>query len=108
VTAAQVTEAVDRGMSGAPCRGVPMSKTGRKPAHPQPQPLDPVTGLPRATLHQAIEMATALIEQKMALEALKTTGWNVSRAAELLGISRRSLQLLMKRHGIKKTGSVAE
>ncbi|HYE79184.1 MAG TPA: helix-turn-helix domain-containing protein [bacterium] len=53
-------------------------------------------------------MATALIEQKMALEALKTTGWNVSRAAELLGISRRSLQLLMKRHGIKKTGSVAE
>jgi len=42
------------------------------------------------------------IERNSLLNALKETGWNVSRAARILGVGRTALQYKMKKYGLKK------
>ena len=42
------------------------------------------------------------IERNTLLNALKETGWNVSRAARILGVGRTALQYKMKKYGLKK------
>ncbi len=40
-------------------------------------------------------------ERKVIINALESTGWNQSRAARVLGISRRALIYKMERYGLK-------
>jgi DNA-binding NtrC family response regulator len=47
------------------------------------------------------EDATAGFERDLILDALERAGWNQTRAAELLHITRRVLKLKMDRHGVK-------
>lgn len=51
---------------------------------------------------EIVRKATADIEKELILKALKETNGNVTRAAELLGISRKSLQLKMKELGLRE------
>ena len=44
------------------------------------------------------------IERNSLLNALEETGWNVSRAARILGVGRTALQYKMKKYGLKKNG----
>jgi len=48
-----------------------------------------------------IEAAAAGFEREILLEALERCGWNQTRAAEQLRITRRALKLKMDRHGLK-------
>jgi DNA-binding NtrC family response regulator len=47
------------------------------------------------------EEATASFERDLLVDALERSGWNQTRAAELLGMTRRALKLKMDRHGLK-------
>jgi two-component system response regulator AtoC len=42
------------------------------------------------------------LERNSLLNALEETGWNVSRAARILGVGRTALQYKMKKYGLKK------
>jgi len=44
-------------------------------------------------------------EREMLARALARTGWNQSRAAELLGLTRRTLQYRMEKYGITQTNA---
>lgn len=39
------------------------------------------------------------VEKALILKALNSTGWNQTKAAEILGISRKQLRTKMKHHG---------
>jgi DNA-binding NtrC family response regulator len=63
------------------------------------------------TERQSVEQATAVAgepfdlggaERELLLKALTRTGWNVTRAAKLLGLSRDTLRYRIERHGIKE------
>ena len=62
---------------------------------------DEETGPPGSTLKEAARSAAAQTERRMIRAALATTGGNVTRAAERLGLSRRGLQLKMKELGLR-------
>jgi len=47
-----------------------------------------------------LEEATARFEQELLREALERSEWNQTRAAEILGITRRVLKLKMDRYGL--------
>ncbi len=53
---------------------------------------------------EIVKKATSDIEKDLIAKALKETGGNVTKAAELLGISRKSLQLKMKELGLREEG----
>lgn len=44
------------------------------------------------------------IEKSVILKALNSTGWNQTKAAEILGISRKQLRTKMKHHGLLQNG----
>ncbi len=48
-----------------------------------------------------LEQATAQLERELILDALDQTGWNQTRAAERLRVTRRVLKLKLDRHGLK-------
>ena len=45
------------------------------------------------------------VEREYILKKLEETGWNVTRAAESLGIERTNLHKKLKQLGVKKDGS---
>jgi DNA-binding NtrC family response regulator len=51
-----------------------------------------------------LEEATARFEQELLREALERSEWNQTRAAEILGITRRVLKLKMDRYGLAGPG----
>jgi len=51
---------------------------------------------------EIVKKATSDIEKELILKALKETNGNVTKASELLGISRKSLQLKMKELGLRE------
>ena len=53
------------------------------------------------TLKERVKDATNRLERQMIMDALEKTGNNVTRAAQLLGLSRKGLQLKMKALGLR-------
>ena len=49
-----------------------------------------------------LEEATARFEKDLLLEALERCDWNQTRAAEMLGVTRRLVKLKMDRHQIRE------
>jgi len=52
------------------------------------------------TLKEKVETISHLTEKQMIIEALNKMGQNRTRAARLLGISRRTLQNKIKEYGL--------
>ncbi len=50
----------------------------------------------------SLEDAVASFEQEALREALEQAGWNQTRAADALGVTRRLLKIKMDRHGLTK------
>jgi DNA-binding NtrC family response regulator len=72
-------------------RGLPQS-AGDEPGS---QPL-------AGSLKEAVKAETVRVEREMIVRALDETGGNVTRAAKLLQISRKSLQIKMKELGLRR------
>ncbi len=99
--------------AGEPCYGFSIRGTDRRIA--------PLPGTPRAfpkSLEQIIELigrvslkdlvreATDVIERLSIEAALAMTGDNRASAAEILGVSRQSLYVKMRRHGLLEAESI--
>jgi transcriptional regulator with AAA-type ATPase domain/tetratricopeptide (TPR) repeat protein len=74
-----------------------------------------ILGLPAATVAVAappsprlpLEEAVGSVERERLLEALGQTGWNISRAAVLLGIPRNTLRYRIEKHELRPEGGGA-
>ena len=67
---------------------------------PAPERLD--RGLSgRVSLKELVKETTAQVERRLIVQALEQTGGNVTRAAQLLMISRKSLQNKMKEFSLR-------
>ena len=74
-------------------------ETGGVPAREGSEaPSQPVGG----SLKEAVKAETVRVEREMIVRALDETGGNVTRAAKLLQISRKSLQIKMKELGLRR------
>jgi DNA-binding NtrC family response regulator len=62
-------------------------------------PADQAAGNTPAVTSEPFDLSGA--ERELLLKALMRTGWNVTRAAKLLGLSRDTLRYRIERHGIK-------
>jgi DNA-binding NtrC family response regulator len=70
----------------------------------QSSPSSPEPGVPGdAGLREQVRAAMARLEKDLIVRALQQTGGNVTRAARLLKISRKGLQLKMKELGLRET-----
>jgi DNA-binding NtrC family response regulator/tetratricopeptide (TPR) repeat protein len=56
----------------------------------------------------AFRVSLEKFERVRLLEALARTGWNISRAAELLGIPRNTLRYRIAKHGLQPAAAAAE
>ncbi|MEP6865431.1 MAG: helix-turn-helix domain-containing protein, partial [Deltaproteobacteria bacterium] len=56
------------------------------------------------SLKDAVRAETARVERELIVKALDETGGNVTQAARLLKISRKSLQMKMKEFGLRDRG----
>ena len=78
---------------------------------PLPAPPDELPRLPEVnvddssevsgSLKDAVRAETARVERELIVKALDETGGNVTQAARLLKISRKSLQMKMKEFGLR-------
>jgi DNA-binding NtrC family response regulator len=57
------------------------------------------------SLKDAVRAETARVERELIVKALDETGGNVTQAARLLKISRKSLQMKMKEFGLRDRDS---
>jgi DNA-binding NtrC family response regulator len=82
---------------------------GRSSATPMPGTVSVPPGDPSASqapseggLRETVRAAMARLERELIVRALAQTGGNVTRAARLLKISRKGLQLKMKELGLRE------
>ena len=59
-------------------------------------------------IKEDVARAVGAVERNAILKALEATGWNVTRSAERIGLSRKGLQLKLKEHGIRRPGTETE
>ena len=59
------------------------------------------------SLKDAVRAETARVERELIVKALDETGGNVTQAARLLKISRKSLQMKMKEFGLRDRGDTS-
>ena len=97
-----------------PCFGFVLRSVGRRPArtgseHALPQSAEQLTELVgRVPLKDLVRETTDLIERLCIEAALEITGDNRASAAEMLGLSRQSLYVKLRRYGVTDTDSAAE
>jgi DNA-binding NtrC family response regulator len=76
-----------------------LGAAGAPTQEPEPQPEEGLeVGLP---LKEIVQRATADVERRCIVEALKRTGGNKSKAARLLQIDRKTMHSKIKEYGIK-------
>ncbi|TMQ14222.1 MAG: sigma-54-dependent Fis family transcriptional regulator [Deltaproteobacteria bacterium] len=76
----------------------------------KPENIDPIlpltqareeSGSPQGSLKDIVRAETSRVERELIVKALDETGGNVTQAARLLKISRKSLQMKMKEFGLR-------
>ena len=60
-----------------------------------------IAGAPSGSLKDIVRAETSRVERELIVKALDETGGNVTQAARLLKISRKSLQMKMKELGLR-------
>jgi len=83
-------------------RAIILKRTGelREEDIPLPQARAGAPEIPPGLL--PLDRTMDQIEEELIVRALNTTGWNYSRAAELLGVTRQNLHYKLKKHDIRK------
>jgi transcriptional regulator PpsR len=108
VSAVSVNDAGGRPCFGFAIRDVSM----RASATPRSEPLRSVEQLTqligRVPLKDLVREATDVIERLCIEAALQLTGDNRASAAEMLGLSRQSLYVKLRRYGLGDLGSDAD
>jgi DNA-binding NtrC family response regulator len=84
--------------AGAPAPSPSASVTASTPPPPTSEPLSAPT---EGGLKDLVRARAAELERDLIIRALEETGGNVTRAAKLLQISRKSLQTKMKEFGLR-------
>lgn len=84
-------------------RAVIMKRTGQLTASDLSLPTDR-TELPGGDADQGLPLDQTMekIEENLILQALEAVGWNYSKAAATLGVTRQNLHYKLKKYGIKK------
>jgi transcriptional regulator PpsR len=91
---------------GQNCYGLAIRNVGRRVAVPEhtgdwPRPVEHLTELiGRVSLKELVRQSTDVIERLCIEAALKMTGDNRASAAEMLGLSRQSFYVKLRRHGL--------
>ena len=83
---------------------LPSEVRGEMPAQAEPSrdsTPETVEGLKREK-RRLKELVYARVEREFVLQALENTGWNVSRAAEAVGMQRSNFHALMRKHGVRR------
>jgi DNA-binding NtrC family response regulator len=75
---------------------------GQPPGQPSGETAEIPSKLVSSSLKEAVKAQTVRVEREMIVRALDETGGNVTRAAKLLQISRKSLQIKMKELGLRR------
>jgi len=70
-----------------------------RPSENDAAPGEPLTG--DTSLKEIVRAKTSQVERELIIQALDGTGGNVTQAAKLLKISRKSLQMKMKEFGLR-------
>jgi two-component system, NtrC family, response regulator AtoC len=97
----QLAGANDPPHSPVPTTGpIPLPVTGPIPALDDDDE-DEHTGSPSGSLKDIVRAETSRVERELIVKALEETGGNVTQAARLLKISRKSLQMKMKEFGLR-------
>jgi transcriptional regulator with GAF, ATPase, and Fis domain len=71
---------------------------------PDPYDDDELSGELSGSLREMIRTRTASLERELIAKALDETNGNITKAAQLLKISRKSLQMKMKEFGLRDRG----
>ncbi|HUJ59177.1 MAG TPA: sigma-54 dependent transcriptional regulator [Kofleriaceae bacterium] len=79
----------------------PASSSQPVPIAPEDEDVDEPSGEISGSLKDAVRAETARVERELIVKALDETGGNVTQAARLLKISRKSLQMKMKEFGLR-------
>ena len=82
----------------------PRIKASDLPPELTATPGDEGRGAKAASLKEAVKAETERVEREMIVRALEETAGNVTRAAQRLQISRKSLQIKMKELGLRERG----
>jgi two-component system, NtrC family, response regulator AtoC len=95
---------------GAAANGAPAAPAAEPTAEPSraasetgpiPAPADSLEGSGATSLKDVVRAETSRVERELIAKALDETGGNVTQAAKLLKISRKSLQMKMKEFGLR-------
>jgi two-component system, NtrC family, response regulator AtoC len=78
-----------------------LSRTSTNESQPMPILAGDEDGDTSGSLKDAVRAETARVERELIVKALDETGGNVTQAARLLKISRKSLQMKMKEFGLR-------
>jgi DNA-binding NtrC family response regulator len=68
-----------------------------------PGPIGATPSEPRLHASSEPRMNLVEVERDLLVQALTRTGWNVTRAAQLLGVSRDTLRYRMEKHQVKSS-----
>jgi DNA-binding NtrC family response regulator len=96
----ELLSGMKEGESGRAARETPPAERIDAPLPPGEKPALP----PQVTLKDFMGEFTSRIERDLIQQALAESGWNVTRTAERLGLSRKGLQVKMKELDIRKPG----
>jgi Nif-specific regulatory protein len=90
---------------GHPHSHSPAATSGIIPVLPDDEDDDAISGehlgSPSGSLKDIVRAETSRVERELIIKALEETGGNVTQAARLLKISRKSLQMKMKELGLR-------
>lgn len=102
------TSILGTSIAGTPIPGTPIPGTsipGASSPGANAQGTAPAPAGGAGSLKDLVRERTAALERDLILQALEASGWNVTRTAERLGLSRKGLQVKMKELDIRKPGS---
>ncbi|HZA14397.1 MAG TPA: helix-turn-helix domain-containing protein, partial [Myxococcaceae bacterium] len=101
ITVADLPSPIRASPQLTPAPGLPAGSAPATAGSPPPPPAEPLAAPTEGGLKDLVRARAAELERDLIIRALEETGGNVTRAAKLLQISRKSLQTKMKEFGLR-------